>query len=106
MSTHKELLISKFFTTDYVDFASYDTYRKIGNCIDGNKISMRKITYTINKHYKNSDKIKVSQLSAKVAETTQYLHGETSLQSVMVNMAQDFVGTNNLNFLLPEGCFG
>lgn len=101
-----ELKISDFYKVEYVNFATYDCYRKLGCFVDGFKISMRKITYTLNSNYKNTDKIKVSQLSAKTAETTQYLHGENSLQGVMVNMAQNFTGTNNLNLLNPEGAFG
>lgn len=95
--------LSEFFSTDYVDFASYDNLRKIANVIDGQKNSSRKILYTVLEK-KIKDEVKVSQLGAKVAEFTEYLHG--NLDGVIVNLAQTFVGTNNLNLLVPEGNFG
>ena len=41
-----------------------------------------------------------------VSEHTAYHHGEQSLYLTIVGMAQDFVGSNNVNFLLPIGQFG
>ncbi|VDK52554.1 unnamed protein product [Gongylonema pulchrum] len=35
-----------------------------------------------------------------------YHHGEASLMSTIVNLAQDYVGSNNINLLLPIGQFG
>jgi DNA topoisomerase-2 len=49
---------------------------------------------------------KVSQLKSDAASMTQYLHGDTSLEGVLVGLAQDFVGTNNLPLLQREGTFG
>ena len=48
----------------------------------------------------------MAQLAGYVAEHTAYHHGEESLHGTIVNMAQDFVGTNNLPLLLPSGQFG
>lgn len=50
--------------------------------------------------------IKVAQLAGYVAEHTAYHHGEASLVSTIVGMAQDFVGANNLPLLQPVGQFG
>lgn len=50
--------------------------------------------------------IKVAQLAGYVAEHTAYHHGEASLTATIVAMAQDFVGSNNLNLLQPLGQFG
>ena len=50
--------------------------------------------------------MKVAQLAGYVAEHTAYHHGEESLHGTIVNMAQDFVGANNLPLLLPSGQFG
>lgn len=50
--------------------------------------------------------IKVAQLSGYVSEKAAYHHGEVSLQSTIVNMAQTFVGSNNINLLHPQGQFG
>ena len=32
-----------------------------------------------------------------------YHHGEASLSSTIVGLAQDFVGSNNINYLVPQG---
>ena len=50
--------------------------------------------------------MKVAQLAGYVAEQTAYHHGEASLQGTIVNLAQNFVGSNNLNLLEPSGQFG
>lgn len=92
-----------FFNTDYVDFASYSNLRMIASVMDGQKNSSRKVLYTImEKNIK--DEIKVSQLGSKVAEFTEYLHG--NLDGVIVNLAQNFPGTNNIALLTREGNFG
>lgn len=95
--------LTDFFSTDYVDYAAYDNLRKIASVIDGQKNSSRKILYTVlEKNIKNE--IKVSQLGSKVAEFSEYLHG--NLDNVIVNLAQTFPGTNNMNLMTPEGNFG
>jgi len=99
------LKISEFFNNEYVTYAAYDNIRKIANYIDGLKLSSRKVIYTILKNNINKDE-KVNRLAGKVAEKTEYLHGEKSLEGVIVNLAQNFVGSNNLNLLSPEGSFG
>jgi len=45
-------------------------------------------------------------LAGYVAEQTAYHHGEASLQGTIVNLAQNFVGSNNMNLLEPSGQFG
>lgn len=92
-----------FFNTEYVNYASYDNVRKIPSLVDGQKNAARKILwYSLKKNLKNE--IKVSQLDSKVAEETEYLHG--SMAGVIVNLAQDYIGTNNINMMMPEGNFG
>jgi DNA topoisomerase-2 len=39
-------------------------------------------------------------------EITKYHHGEQSVQATIVGMAQDYVGSNNINLLVPAGQFG
>lgn len=46
--------------------------------------------------------IKVAQLSGYISEIAAYHHGEASLQTAIVNMAQNFVGSNNINLLHPQ----
>jgi DNA topoisomerase-2 len=45
----------------------------------------------------------VAQLAGYVAEHSAYHHGEVSLCMTVVSMAQNFVGSNNINLLLPIG---
>lgn len=95
--------VSDFFNLDYVDQASYDNLRKIASCIDGLKNSSRKVVYTVLE--KNIyDLVKVSQLSSKAGEFADYLHG--SLDGVIVTLAQDFLGTNQVPLLKKKGNFG
>lgn len=97
--------ISKFYRTEYPQFALYDTYRKLASYVDGLKPSARKIVHTIRKRNITTP-IKVSNLSSTVSVETEYLHGQTSLEGVCVGLAQDFVGTNNINLIKPDGSFG
>lgn len=95
--------ISDFFKNEYVNHASYDNLRKIASLVDGQKNAARKILYTILE--KNiREKVKVSQLGAKCSEFAEYLHG--SMDGVIVNLAQDFPGTNNITLLQKKGNFG
>ncbi|VDO55007.1 unnamed protein product [Haemonchus placei] len=58
--------------------------------------------------FKRADKreVKVAQLAGAVGELSAYHHGEMSLMGTIINLAQDFVGSNNVNLLLPIGQFG
>jgi DNA gyrase/topoisomerase IV subunit B len=92
---HKEL----------IHFSIYDNLRSIPSLCDGLKPSQRKIMYYMLKNNINKV-IKVAQLSGYVSAETGYHHGEASLQGAIVSMAQDFVGSNNLNLLYPDGNHG
>lgn len=97
--------ISDFYRNEVCDYASYDNFRKLSNVCDGLKNSSRKCIYTILKNNINSPK-KVSQLKSDAASQTQYLHGDQSLEGVLVGLAQNFVGSNNIPLLKREGSFG
>ena len=97
--------ISDYYKDEYEQAALYTSFRTIASYIDGFKNGARKIVYTVDK-FNITTNLKVSQLSSKVAETTEYLHGEGSLYSAIVGLAQNFPGSNNINILLPEGNFG
>ena len=90
---------------ELVLFSIEDNIRSIPNLVDGLKPSQRKIIYACIKRNLISD-IKVSQLAGYVSEHTSYHHGEQSLQDTIINLAQDFVGSNNINLLVPSGQFG
>jgi DNA topoisomerase-2 len=55
---------------------------------------------------KLKSEMKVAQLAGYIAEQTSYHHGEQSLYTTIVSMAQNFVGSNNLPLLSPNGQFG
>jgi DNA topoisomerase-2 len=96
---------SQFVNNELINFSIADLERSIPNLMDGFKPSQRKVLYGCIKKGLYSD-IKVAQLSGYISEHTSYHHGEASLQGTIINMAQDFVGSNNINLLFPSGQFG
>ncbi|UKJ90427.2 DNA topoisomerase 2 [Theileria orientalis] len=101
----KKLRYSDFINKELIQFSIYDTERSIPSVIDGFKPGQRKVLFgCFKRNLKNE--CKVAQLTGYIAEHSAYHHGENSLQQTIVNMAQDFVGSNNLNLLLPCGQFG
>ncbi|CAC5368042.1 TOP2 [Mytilus coruscus] len=82
-----------------------DNERSIPSLVDGLKPGQRKVIFTCLKRNLIKE-LKVAQLAGSVAEQSSYHHGEQSLMSTIINLAQTFVGSNNLNLLLPIGQFG
>ena len=102
----KEIIpIHDFVDKELILFSRYDVERSIPSAIDGLKPSQRKVLYAAFKRNMTTD-TKVAQFSGYVAEKSAYHHGEVSLQGTIVGMAQNYVGSNNLNFLVPSGQFG
>ncbi len=96
---------NKFINRELILFSMYDNQRSIPSLCDGLKPSERKILYGCFK--KNlREEIKVAQLVGYISEHTAYHHGEQSLAGTIVAMAQNFVGSNNINLLMPNGQFG
>jgi len=98
--TYKE-----FINNEMIHFSKYDCDRSIPNIMDGLKTSQRKILFAAFKRNLKSE-IKVAQFSGYVSEHSAYHHGEQSLNGAIVNMAQDYVGSNNVNLFIPNGQFG
>lgn len=94
-----------FIDNELIHFSKYDCDRSIPNVMDGLKISQRKILFSAFKKNLHQE-IKVAQFSGYVSEQSGYHHGEASLNGAIVNMAQDFVGSNNIHLLMPNGQFG
>jgi DNA topoisomerase-2 len=103
--TVKTLTYKDFIDKELIHFSIANNLRAIPNLMDGLKPGQRKILYCCFKRNLKNE-IKVAQLAGYVAEHSAYHHGEMSLTQTIVNMAQDFVGTNNLNLLEPVGQFG
>jgi len=95
----------EFINREMIHFSTYDCARSIPNMMDGLKTSLRKILYSAFKR-KLTSEIKVAQFSGYVSEHSAYHHGEASLNGAIVNMAQNYVGSNNINLLEPNGQFG
>ena len=95
----------EFIHKELIHFSKYDCDRSIPNLMDGLKISLRKILYSGFKKNLTTE-IKVAQFSGYVSENSGYHHGEASLNAAIVGMAQNFVGSNNINLFMPNGQFG
>jgi DNA topoisomerase-2 len=94
-----------FINKELIHFSKYDCDRSIPNLMDGLKISLRKILFSAFKKNLTTE-IKVAQFSGYVSENSGYHHGEASLNAAIVGMAQNFVGSNNINLFMPNGQFG
>jgi DNA topoisomerase-2 len=104
-TNEKEISYRDFINKEMIHFSKYDCDRSIPNVMDGLKISLRKILFAaFKKHLTNE--IKVAQFSGYVSEHAAYHHGEQSLNNAIVGMAQNFVGSNNINLFEPCGQFG
>ena len=95
----------EFVNNELIHFSTYDCARSIPNMVDGLKTSLRKILFCAFKR-KLTSEIKVAQFSGYVSEHSAYHHGEASLNGAIVNMAQTYVGSNNIHLLMPNGQFG
>ena len=100
----KNVGYSDFINKEFVWFSIADNVRSIPSMVDGLKPSQRKVIYACRK--RSNSEIKVSQLAGYVSTETSYHHGEASLMSTIVGLAQNFVGTGNYNLLEPIGQFG
>ena len=99
------VLYKDFISKEMIHFSKYDCDRSIPNLMDGLKTSLRKILFSCFKRNLTSE-IKVAQLAGYVSEHSSYHHGEQSLNGAIVGMAQNYVGSNNINLLQPNGQFG
>jgi len=97
--------LKQFVNMELIHFSNYDNIRSIPSIVDGFKPSQRKVIYACLKRNLVNE-MKIAQLAGSVAEITAYHHGEQSLVSTIINLTQDFVGSNNMNLLEPIGQLG
>ncbi len=107
----KTVQVNSFIDNELVQFSIYDNIRSIPNIIDGLKPSQRKVLYVClkNKYFLDKNgggEIKVIELSGDILKHGAYHHGDTSLHGTIIGMAQNLVGTGNMNILLPLGDYG
>ncbi|KAG9773579.1 DNA topoisomerase 2 [Exophiala dermatitidis] len=101
----KIISYSDFVNKELILFSMADNVRSIPSVVDGLKPGQRKVMYACFKRNLKKD-MKVAELAGLVSGMTAYHHGEASLQQTIVGLAQDFVGSNNVNLLEPSGQFG
>ncbi|KAI6011667.1 DNA topoisomerase II [Pisolithus microcarpus] len=100
-----EIPFSDFINKELILFSMADNVRSIPSAADGLKPGQRKVIWGCFKR-KLKKEIKVAQLVGYISEVAAYHHGEASLTMTIVNLAQDYVGSNNVNLLLPNGQYG
>ncbi|AQK73813.1 DNA topoisomerase 2 [Zea mays] len=101
---HIELAFSKKRIADRKQWLT-NFQRSIPSMVDGLKPGQRKILFCSFKRNFVKE-AKVAQFSGYVSEHSAYHHGEQSLASTIIGMAQNFVGSNNINLMSPNGQFG
>lgn len=98
--------IPTFVNNELIHFSVYSNLRSIAHSLDGLKPSQRKILWACFRRGLTTTSIKVAQLGGYVSEHAAYHHGEKSLEDAVKGMAQNFVHSNNINLLHPQGQFG
>src|ERR1700712_3114365 len=101
----KTLTYDDFVNKELILFSMADNLRSIPSVIDGFKPGQRKVMYACFKRNLTRD-MKVVELGGYVSENTAYHHGEQSMHMTIIGLAQNFVGSNNINCLEPSGNFG
>ncbi len=102
----KEVGYSEFIHRDLKHFSSYDNVRSLPHIMDGFKPSQRKVLFGSFLGRLDKAEKKVFQLGGIVSDKASYHHGDASINATIVGMAQDYVGSNNINVLDPIGMFG
>jgi DNA topoisomerase-2 len=103
--TAETISYDNFVNHELILFSHADNERSIPSFMDGLKPSQRKVLFSCFKRNLKQE-IKVAQLAGYVSEHSAYHHGEASLTQTIIGMAQNYVGSNNINLLSPCGQFG
>jgi DNA topoisomerase-2 len=99
--------VTDYLDNDYKEYAVYVVEeRAIPSVIDGFKPTQRKVIFVANKVWKNGSEkpMKIFQLAGRVAADAFYHHGDGSLNSAIIGMAQRF--KNSMPVLEDIGQFG
>jgi DNA topoisomerase II len=103
----KEVSITDYLDRDYLEYAVYVLEnRAIPSVIDGLKPTQRKAIFIANRVWKTGKEkpYKVFQLTGRIAADAHYHHGDGSLNTAIINMAQKF--KNSMPLLEGIGQFG
>ena len=104
-NTLEQVTYEDFFNKEFILFSLYSVKRAIPCLVDGHKPSQRKVVFSCLKRNLVNE-IKVAQLAGYVSEHSGYHHGEASLMGTIIKLSQNYVGSNNINLLMPNGQFG
>jgi DNA topoisomerase II len=101
----KSIKYRDFVNKELLFFSLKDLQRSIPSVVDGLTLGQRKTLFcyfkmNLTKH------TEVLLLTADVTRHSYCHYGEQSITSTIIGMAQDFVGSNNINLLIPYGQFG
>lgn len=102
----KSIALARFMNSEFKAFSQADNVRSIPSICDGFKNSQRKAVYGMVLRGENAGELQVERLASQIAAATDYHHGAGSLAGVLVGLANDYTGTNNINLLVPSGQFG
>lgn len=101
----EEIPYSEFINKELILFSMADNIRSIPSVADGLKPGQRKVMWGCFKRNMKKE-LKVAQLIGYIGEHAAYHHGEVSLAQTIINLAQTYVGSNNINLLEPNGQYG
>jgi DNA topoisomerase II len=104
-SAQTEVPFHDFINKELLAYSVHSVERAVPSIVDGLKPGQRKILAACFKR-NLKESVKVSQLVGYIGENMEYHHGEKALQDTIVGMAQNYVGSNNINLLFPDGQFG
>lgn len=105
MKDGRKVDYTSFINDELIHFSNADNIRSLPSIMDGFKPSQRKILFGCLKRNLKLE-VRVAQLAGYVSEHAAYHHGEASLNMAIVSLAQQFIGSNNINLLTPVGQFG
>jgi DNA topoisomerase II len=97
--------ISEFVEKELILYFIEDVIKNVPSFIDGLNVIERSILFHFfKKNYKKEKK--VTKLASCINEGNSIDYRELELSDSIVKMAQNFVGSNNINLLHPGGLFG
>lgn len=102
-----EQLTGREFFDGYLRlYSAHSNVRGIPFIGDGFKEAQRKALWGVLARGESSGLDTVERIASSACSTTDYHHAAGSMQGTLVGLAQDFAGTNNMNWLEPKGQFG
>ncbi|ORX87085.1 DNA topoisomerase II [Basidiobolus meristosporus CBS 931.73] len=95
--------VSDFIAKELIFVSMNDNIHSVPSLIDGLKPGHRKVLFNC---FQKKLKTRIKQLADYVREHCSYRHGKQSLCAIIIGLAQNFMGSNNINLLEPIGQFG